>query len=375
MTALPSSIAVFTSFSGQGGVERMVMNLVHEFARQGVKVDLLALKGNSHLLDQLPAEVTLHRLKAKHSSTVVGELARYMKEHQPEAMLVAKDRPGRAALKARRKAGVKTRIVIRLGTTLSAALAHKNGFQRWLRQWPLQRGYRGVDAVVPVSQGVADDTVAVTGLPARLMRVIRNPVITPEMTTLAQETVEHPWFSDPYLPVVLGAGRLTIQKDFVCLIRAFAEVREQIPSRLVILGDGALKDELTALAHELGVADFVDFAGFQPNPYKFMKAADLFVLSSRWEGSPNVLTEAIAQGTPVVSTDCPSGPIELLQRGRYGPLVPVGDHHALAAAMTATLLNPLDGDTLKQAASEYNAETSARRYLELLFPKSSEVKS
>lgn len=347
----------------------MVLNLVEEFARQGVKIDLLALKLNSDHLDQLPEGVNLIRLKAKHSSTVVSELARYLKLNQPEVMLVAKDRPGRAALKARRKAGVETRIVIRLGTNLSAALEHKPAWQRWLRQQPLKRGYQGVDHLVPVSQGVAEDTAKVTGLPLNRMTVIRNPVITPRMLEAASQPPQHHWFSQVEKPVILAAGRLTVQKDFTTLLKAFAALLQQTPAYLIILGEGALRQDLEDLIDQLGVKKSVDLPGFQANPHAWMSAANLFVLSSRWEGSPNVLTEAIALGTAVVSTDCPSGPVELLQQGKFGPLVPVGDATALANAMQQTLANPLGVDVLKSAAREYTAENSAKHYWQVLHPE------
>ncbi|HGG59591.1 MAG TPA: glycosyltransferase [Gammaproteobacteria bacterium] len=360
-------LTVFTSFSGQGGVERMVLNLVEAMAAQGAPIDLLALKADSDHLRDLPEGVNLIRLKARHSSTVVPELAAYLRQQRPAAMLVAKDRPGRAALRARRKAGVKTRIVIRLGTNLSAALEHKPAWRRWLRRWPLKRGYRDVDHIVAVSQGVAEDTARVAEIPVDKISVIRNPVITASMLQAAREPVEHRWFRDHGQPVILGAGRLTVQKDFETLIRAFARVREKHSARLIVLGEGGQRASLENLVEELGLTDAVDLPGFQRNPHAWMRAADLFVLSSRWEGSPNVLTEAIALGTPVVSTDCPSGPVELLQEGKFGPLVPVGDVEEMARAILLTLRHPLDSETLKSAAREYTAENSARRYLETLF--------
>lgn len=362
-------LAVFTSFSGQGGVERMVLNLIPQFIESGYSVELLALKAKHLQADALPPEVKLIRLKSRHSATVVNELAHYLKTTQPPAMLVAKDRPGRAALKARRKAKVSTRVVVRLGTNLSAALRHRNALQRWLRQVPVQRGYRDVDAIVAVSAGVADDTQRITGLPKTQIEVIRNPVITPRLDRLANEPLDDPWIAAQQTPWILGAGRLTLQKDFATLVRAFNIVQRTVPVRLVILGEGNQRPELEALIRSLGLTQSIHLPGYQKNPYPYLKHANLFVLSSRWEGSPNVLTEAAALGTAVVSTDCPSGPAELLQGGRYGPLVPVGDVAALAAAMLETLSNPLDGRMLQTATQDYRADVSARRYLELLYPK------
>ncbi len=363
-----AAITVFTSFSGQGGVERMVLNLVEAFVRQGIQVDLLALKGDSEHLRELGDGVNLIRLKARHSSTVVAELAQYLRREKPAAMLVAKDRPGRAALRARRRAGVNTRIVIRLGTNLSAAMAHKPRWQQWLRQRPLRHGYRGVDAIVAVSHGVAEDARRVTGVAAEKIHVIRNPVVTPKMLEAAREPATHPWFGQQGRPVILGAGRLTEQKDFAMLIRAFARLQEKTAARLIILGDGSKRQELASLISELQLTELVDLPGFQRNPHAWMRAADLFVLSSRWEGSPNVLTEAIALGTPVVSTDCPSGPAELLQNGRFGPLVPVGDDRQLAEAMSQVLNHPMDRDSLQAAAADYTADNAAKSYWRLCQP-------
>jgi glycosyltransferase involved in cell wall biosynthesis len=281
-------------------------------------------------------------------------------------MLVAKDRAGRAALLARLLSGVPTRIVLRLGTTLSEALQHRSALARWLRYWPIRRLYPRLDGIVAVSQGVADDIAAIARLPAERVRVIRNPVITPELGTLAAASVDHPWLAPGAPPVVLGIGRLTRQKDFPTLIRAFAQVRRQRPLRLILLGEGRDREALEALARREGVEADIAMPGFQANPYAWLIRARLFVLSSRWEGSPNALTEAMALGVPVVATDCPSGPRELLQGGRHGPLVPVGDVDALARAMQQALDHPLPPETLRAAVQEYRAEASARRYLEAL---------
>jgi glycosyltransferase involved in cell wall biosynthesis len=198
------------------------------------------------------------------------------------------------------------------------------------------------------------------------MTVIRNPVITPELDWLADEPCRHPWLQPGQPPVIIGAGRFQRQKDFPTLLRAFSLLRGSRPCRLVLLGEGGGQRKLEGLISELGLTSDVDLPGFQANPYPFLARADLFVLSSVWEGSPNVLTEAMALGTPVVSTDCPSGPRELLDGGKYGPLVPVGDVEALAAAMANTLDDHLPSEILKQAVAEYNQSASARRYLEAL---------
>ncbi len=220
--------------------------------------------------------------------------------------------------------------------------------------------------MIAVSEGVKQDTLNVSGIDPGRIEVVRNPVLTPRLLELARQPAPHPWFNNPDIPVILGVGRLTVQKDFSTLIRAFARLRSTRPCRLIILGDGRQEAKLLALAKELEISDDLQLPGFSDNPYAYMVNAALFVLSSRWEGSPNVLTEAMALGTPVVSTNCPSGPDEILDGGRYGPLVPVGDWQALAQAMLQVLNHPPSSDSLRDAVREYEVETSATHYLKIL---------
>ncbi|MEA3275469.1 MAG: glycosyltransferase [Pseudomonadota bacterium] len=359
-------IAVFVSFSGTGGVERMVVSLIRGFVDLGRAVDLVLVRAQSPHLERLPPEVNVVRLKTDHTFLALPALARYLRERRPAALLAAKDRAGRAAVLARRLAGTDTPILMRLGTNLSTAMADKSPPERWLRYLPIRWLYPKVDQIVAVSEGVAEDTATVAHMPRDRIRVIRNPVITPELMDLAAEPCPHPWFEQGQPPVILGAGRFQRQKDFPTLIRSFARIREQRPSRLVILGEGGGREGLQRLIAELDLGEDVDLPGFQRNPFPFVARAALFVLSSAWEGSPNVLTEAMALGTPVVSTDCPSGPRELLDGGRFGPLVPVGDVEALARAMAETLDRRLSPETLKAAVADYNQAKSAHHYLEAL---------
>jgi len=366
MNSVQRPIAVFVSFSGTGGVERMVINLIRGFVNLGRSVDLVLVKAEGPHLDRLPPEVKVVRLGTRHTFLALPTLARYLRSRRPAALLAAKDRAGRTAVLARRLAGTDTRIVMRLGTNLSTAMADRSALGRWLRYWPIRRLYPRVDRIIAVSEGVADDTARIAHLPRGRIQVIRNPVITPELADLAVAPCLHPWFQVGEPPVILGAGRFQRQKDFPTLVRAFARVRVARPCRLVILGEGGGRAKLEALIAELGLISEVDLPGFQSNPFPFLSRSALFVLSSAWEGSPNVLTEAMALGIPVVSTDCPSGPRELLDGGRFGPLVPVGDVEALARAIADTLDRHLPSETLKAAVAEYNQAESARRYLEVL---------
>jgi glycosyltransferase involved in cell wall biosynthesis len=220
-------------------------------------------------------------------------------------------------------------------------------------------------AVVAVSEGVADDLAVRATLLRRRISVIYNPVVFPGFYDRMLEPVNHPWLAADAPPFLLAVGRLVEQKDFATLIAAFAIVVRSKNLRLIILGEGPLHDDLMARAESHGVADRVSFAGFQANPLPFMRKAAVLVMSSAYEGFGNVLVEALACGTPVVSTDCPYGPKEILESGRFGRLVPVGDKEAMAEAIIATLEHPLPKEILQARGHEFTVERSADDYLKL----------
>jgi glycosyltransferase involved in cell wall biosynthesis len=227
------------------------------------------------------------------------------------------------------------------------------------------RFYPWADGIVAVSQGAADDLARTARLPKDRIQVVHNPIVTPELREMAAARLDHPWFEAGAPPVLLAVGRLAPQKDFGTLIRAFERVRRSRPARLMILGDGPERDALEALAAEVGLESAVDLPGRIVNPFPYMVRADAFVLSSRWEGLPSVLIEALFCGVPVVATDCPSGPREILAGGKHGLLVPVGDVEALARGIESAL----DGEIPRPAPSSwepYEQETVVRRYLDVL---------
>lgn len=359
-------IAVLLSYSGDGGVERMMNALIAGMIEAGHRVDVLVLKRRGGHFAAIPSEADIVPLGQEHAALAVPALVRYLRDVQPAALLAAKDRAGRAALRARARAGVSTRVVLRIGNTLSQSLAGRGWLRRFLRYRPIRRWYPRADAIVAVSHGVAEDVVATSGVAPERVHVIRNPVVSPALDRLAEQSPAHPWLASGGPPVLLGVGRLTRQKDFPTLLRAVARVRERMEVRLIVLGEGEDRATLEELAGRLGISDATDFHGFVDNPYGWMRRANLFVLSSAWEGSPNVLTEALYLGTAVVATDCRSGPREVLEDGRYGPLVPVGDERALADAIEHTLADPLPPDELRAAVVEYTQERSTRHYLEVM---------
>lgn len=231
----------------------------------------------------------------------------------------------------------------------------------WLMRWV----YPWADSVVAVSQGVADDLVRTLGIDATRVKVIYNPVVDETLFDKAKQPLEHPWFKQGEPPVVLAVGRLTEQKDFETLIRAFAVVRAKRVVRLLILGEGELRFQLETLVNQLGLKDDVALPGFVANPFGYMARASVFVLSSRWEGLPTVLLEAMACGAQVVSTDCPSGPREILEDGKWGLLVPVENVSTLAQAITLKL-DEFEGPDVKRRAMDFGADQAVQKYFRLM---------
>jgi len=230
--------------------------------------------------------------------------------------------------------------------------------------------YSRANVVVSVSQGVSRDLIGCIGLQGNEVRTIYNAIINAELYKLGQEEISHPWFEAQQPPVLLAVGRLSFQKDYTTLIRAFYKVRQQRSVRLLILGEGEERSRLEELVRELGLNEDVKLPGFVHNPYAFMKRASCLVLPSLFEGFGNVLVEALAMGCPVVSTDCPSGPAEILQGGKWGLLVPIGDHEAMAGAILAELeINRKHSSPILNAyLRRFGLEEVVSQYLEIMFP-------
>jgi len=365
-------IACFFSTSGHSGVDRAARHLIPALARRGYRVDLLKVRRHGPNLDaeqgETPAGVGVVDLGSRHTYACLPAIVRYLRRERPAVLLSDKDRVNRTALLARGLARiwgqVPTRLILSSGTTISVDLATRGRLERWVQRTSMGRLYPLADGVIVTSAGVADDMAVYTGLSRELIRVVPSPVVPESLFDAQLPRPDHPWLGDPARPLILSAGELCGRKGFDTLLRAFALVRAQRPCRLMILGRGAAREALLALAAELGVAEDFALPGFVPRPYAWMAHADLFAFSSRWEGLGFVLIEALAVGTPVVATDCPSGPREVLAQGRFGRLVPVDDHQAMAQAIRATLDAPLPPQTLRQAARPYAIEASTDAYLD-----------
>ncbi len=352
------------SLSG-GGAERAMLNLAHGLAECGHAVDLVLAQAKGPYLGEVQDSVRLVDLKASRVLTSLPALARYLRREEPEALVSALDYASIVALWARRLAGIPIRVVVNEQNTIS--ISARESARRRERMVPrlAKRFYRWADHVTGNSHGVADDLSQVTGLPRERIKVLYNPVVTPELRQKARAPLNHPWFEAGQRPVVLAVGRLTKQKDFPTLIRAFAQVRQARPARLLILGEGPDRAALEALITQLGLVDDVALPGFVENPYAYMSRASLYVLSSRWEGLPTVLIEALYCGPPVIATDCPSGPREILADGQHGLLVPVGDATALTQAIEAGLAGKTPHPT-DESWHPYSLEVVVDQYISLL---------
>lgn len=357
--------AIFLPDMIGAGAQRVMLNLANGMAARNFAIDLVLVQAKGPYLEHVSKSVRIVDLKAPRVLASLPALVHYLRHERPWAMLSGLGSANCVALWARQLAGSNTRLVISEHNTLSI---HAERPPNWrARQMPrlARYFYSWADAIIAVSKGVAEDLAAVARIPRQRIQVIYNPVITPEMRAKAALPLVHAWFQPDQPPVILGIGRLTQQKDFATLIEAFALVRSTRRVRLVILGDGEERQRLEALVQQLEIDHDVWMPGFVENPYAFMTQTDLFVLSSKWEGLPTVLIEALYCGSKLVATDCPSGPREILANGKYGKLVPVGDTAALAQAIEHTLLSEAP-KPCSESWSAFELETVLDQYLQVL---------
>jgi len=378
----------------------VMLHLAKAFVTSGHKVDLLLCQTKGAFLDTVPSTINIVALKPSPScmsrlqilmanptlalplllpvllprkppKTIryLSDLTTYLVREQPNALLSAKTHANLVAIWARKNADVRTRVVVSERSTMSTVIQNSQKW-RWRFVRPLiQKVYPKADLIIAVSNGVADDVASHTDLSRDRITTIYNPMLTDHIKTQSILPASHPWFDTDKIPIILGVGRLVPAKDFSTLLKAFSHICAKRPARLVILGEGRERPALEKLAVELGIASDLSLPGFEPNPYAYMARAKVFVLSSLLEGLPNALIEALACGCPVVSTNCRSGPQEILANGAFGSLAPVGDDKALADAILYTLDHPPNAERLRSRAAEFDIHTIAGQYLQALLPE------
>lgn len=321
---------------GGGGAERVVLNLARYIDRGAFQPHLALLDCKGDYMDLLPDDVVVHDLKARRARYAFLPLARLIGKLEPDVLFSTTIHVDQSLCLAMKLVRWTPKLIFRSPNFASESLLKAPFFVRRLAHW----SYNRADLVIASTQAMSKDLQANFSMPAEKIKVIPNPIDTEMIKASAEGPVDHPWFQEngkAEHSIVIAMGRLVEQKGFSFLLRAFSVVREESPARLVILGRGDQLKELQTLASKLDIDQDVAFLGFQSNPYKYVANADLFVLSSLWEGFPNALVEVMACGIPVVSTDCPSGPSEIITSGENGLLVSPADPDALAEAILRVL--------------------------------------
>jgi glycosyltransferase involved in cell wall biosynthesis len=350
-----------------GGAERVMVTLANNFACSGVQVLFVTARAAEEVYraELLPA-VEYRCLHTGSTLRTLLPLTRLLRRVRPAAVLSTLVESNFLAIAAARLAKIGARVVVREANTPSHDLLRSPRLAKRLTGRLLPYIYPKADAIIASSQGMVHDLVMNFRIPPHKIRHIPNPLPLEQIRQQARAPVPHPWFSAGQPPVILGVGRLERAKDFATLIRAFAKVRAEQEARLMILGEGSMRLQLEMLVRQLGLSECVALPGFDPNPFRYMARAKVFAMSSIYEGFPNVLVQALACGCPVVSTDCPSGPSEILASGAYGYLVPVGDVDALALS----ILKTLHGEARYPPADwieQFDESLVSRRYLKALF--------
>ncbi|WP_428031323.1 glycosyltransferase [Ancylobacter sp.] len=357
----------YTTLAG-GGTERVLVRLATEFASLGHRVDLLLMSlGSKAYADEIDARVRVVDLGAVRMRTGFLRFVAYLRRERPDVVISAGNLPNAFSAWGARTVRPRPWVVFTYHELAASAVGRDISRTRLL-SWMSKRNGRLADSLVAVGPGLAAKLESIMGVPEKTIRAIHNPVWHASIEARARAPIPHPWLASRETPVVMAVGRLETVKGHRTLLDAVALLRRRRPVRLLILGAGSEQANLQARIAELGLTGSAELVGFHDNPFAWMARASVLVLSSEREGFGNVLVEAMACGTPVVSTDCPTGPPEILDGGRYGGLVAVGDAEAMATAIEQQLDAPVPVAVLRQRAQAFSAEASAMAYLALVPP-------
>lgn len=339
----PDKIAIVLHHLGYDGPERVMMTLASELMKRGVAVDILTLEGDATYSPIVPEEVDIVDLNKFGAFDAGVKMTKYLKSVFPDTVLANGAKATLAAQIARSKLPMMPKLVGVIHDNMKRSMAFDSRDDELIgivKKMPIDYAYQRVDRLVAVSDGVADSVAEYLDIPRKRIKVIKNPINSDRLKEQAAEAVRHPWFADGREndpPTIVYSGRLTMAKDIATMLHALARVLETTPARLALIGEGGERNRLERLAKDLDIGSSVAFLGYQRNPHKYVARANLFAMSSLFEGFATGIAEALTLGTPAVSTDCPSGPSELLPKDR---LAPVGDSDALAAAMIRVLTDP-----------------------------------
>jgi glycosyltransferase involved in cell wall biosynthesis len=365
VAGISAKIALLLPDMRGGGAERVALQLIMDFQSSGASIDLLLLQKRGELLERVPSGVRIIDLGAPRIRSALMPLIRYLRSEKPEGLLALMWPLTILAVLAFRISRSQTRLVLADHTTLSLHYGYFSGAIRRAMAASIRFLYPLAGARVAVSGGVADDLARLSGISRESISVVYNPVpAPPQINEAARAEADAAWGGPGKRLITIG--NLKPEKKHTLLIRAFARVASETSAKLMILGEGAMRSELERLADELGLSRHVLLPGFAPDPWPLLSSADLFALSSDYEGYPLVLIEAMRCGVPVVSTDCESGPREILDGGRYGALTPVGDEVALARALAEALEQPHDPERLRTRAEVISGSDTSQKYLSLL---------
>lgn len=360
----PKRVCIFPDRIDDGGIDRYALNLAEILLQKGIEVDLFVTSGEGKLLPQRPKASRLFVGGGSTKKSIVP-FYRYLRQEKPDLLISANLYIDIVSIVVKALARVPTKHAVTLHTAFSREDYRGKETLKKIYTQICTYLYPRADYMIAVSHAVAKDSQDYFKL-KKPIQVIYNPVVTPDLSTKSTGQVTHPFYQNKKVPVLLAIGRLSAQKDFSTLLKAFAELRKTTKAKLLILGEGEERGLLESLANDLNLGDDLSMPGFVDNPYAYIKQADLLVSSSAWEGLPTVIIEALALGTPVVATDCPGGSSEILEAGKYGQLVPMKNPVALAQAMVRTLETPQDKAHLKKRGADFSVEASAIGYLGLL---------
>lgn len=348
-----------------GGADRVTLTLLENLPQDEYDISLILMRAEGAFLEDIPKHVRLINTNSKNLWLYTFPLLKILKNEKPDIVFST---CGGANMPLSLAASIvpnkKFKLILSERNILFPP--GKNKLKRSLMMLAKRLFYNAADHHTAVSKGVKEEMIKAFALKAEQISVVDNPVITLQLLAQSKEEVNHPWFKkDRSIPVILHAGRFVYQKDHQTLIEAFKILNEKTEARLFLMGEGPLKKEIQSLVKSYDLESPVEFAGFDKNPFKYMSKCDVFVLSSHHEGMPGVLVQAMACGAPCVSTDCPTGPNEIIKSDlNNGKLVPVGDSKQMATAIEEVLNNPLQN--IEKGVERFKLEVALNSYLKVI---------